>query len=72
MNMNIIKCGDSRKLLKELEDNSVQCVYLDPPFNSNRDYILTPDNKLGFKDKFNDEDEYCPDSGHRRGCRPRR
>ena len=56
--MNIIKCGDSRQLLKELESSSIQCVYLDPPFNSNRDYILTPDNKLGFKDKFNDDDEY--------------
>tara|TARA_R110000824_G_scaffold70902_5_gene181790 strand:+ start:4283 stop:5242 length:960 start_codon:yes stop_codon:yes gene_type:complete len=55
--MDIIKCGDSRKLLKELEDRSVQCVYLDPPFNSNRNYVLTPDNKLGFKDKF-DDDEY--------------
>jgi len=54
----IIKCGDSRELLQELKNDSVQCVYFDPPFNSNRDYFLTPDNKLGFKDKFNSDDDY--------------
>ena len=56
--MNIIKCGDSRELLRTLEDESVQCVYFDPPFNSNRNYYLTPDNKLGFEDKFKSSEDY--------------
>ena len=56
--MNIIKNGDSRELLKEVESNTVQCIYFDPPFNSNRNYHLTPDNKLGFTDKFKTNDDY--------------
>ena len=54
----LIECGDSRELLKKRDDESVQCAYLDPPFNSNRQYVLTPDNSLGFDDKFGDDDEY--------------
>ena len=56
--MKIIKCGDSRELLKALEAESINCCYFDPPFNSNRNYYLTPDNKLGFKDKFDDDEDY--------------
>jgi len=56
--MNIIKCGDSRELLKTVETDSVSCIYFDPPFNSNRNYYLTPDNKLGFEDKFKSKDDY--------------
>ncbi len=56
--MNTIKCGDSRELLKTVADESVQSIYFDPPFNSKRNYYLTPDNKLGFKDKFDSDDDY--------------
>ena len=57
--MNIIKIGDSRELLKQLESKSVNAVYFDPPFNSNRNYRLTSDkNSLGFDDVFVDDDEY--------------
>ncbi len=56
--MNIIDCGDSRELLKTVDDETVQCIYFDPPFNSQRNYYLTPDNKLGFKDKFDSDDDY--------------
>lgn len=48
--MNIIKCGDSRELLKELEKQSVDCAYFDPPFNSNRKYRLDTSSDLGFDD----------------------
>jgi site-specific DNA-methyltransferase (adenine-specific) len=50
--------GDARTELKKLKSDSANCVYFDPPFNTNRDYYLTPDNQLGFPDKFDDEDDY--------------
>jgi len=56
--MNLIKAGDSRELLKQVETDTVQCIYFDPPFNSNRNYYLTPDNQLGFTDKFKSDDDY--------------
>lgn len=31
-------------------------IYFDPPFNSDRDYVLNYDNDLGFSDKWTDED----------------
>jgi DNA modification methylase len=57
--MNIIRLGDSRRLLEELEDNMVNVVYLDPPFNSNRKYRLTSsDDSIGFDDIFSTDQEY--------------
>ena len=68
--MNIIKIGDSRELLKQLESKSVNAVYFDPPFNSNRNYRLTSDkNSLGFDDVFVD-DERCASQGKRSGRPP--
>ena len=43
--------GDSRRELKRIEGETIQCVYLDPPFNSNHTYTLSPDNSLGFDDR---------------------
>ena len=31
-------------------------IYFDPPFNSDRDYVLNYDNDLGFSDKWTNED----------------
>ena len=56
--MKKIKCGDSRELLKEVEDQSVDMVYFDPPFNSNRKYRLDTSSDLGFDDIWKDNDEY--------------
>ena len=59
-NMREIKLGDSRELLKEVETESIQCCYFDPPFNSNRNYFISTidsEEKIGFEDKFKD-DEY--------------
>lgn len=57
--MNIIRLGDSRRLLEELEDKMVNVVYLDPPFNSNRKYRLTSsDDSIGFDDIFSTDQEY--------------
>lgn len=30
--LNKITCGDSYKLIKELPDNSVDCIYVDIPY----------------------------------------
>lgn len=43
-------------MLKNIDKASVQTIYLDPPFNSKRDYQLTVDNSLGFSDKWTDND----------------
>lgn len=57
--MNKIKLGDSHKLLKTVEEETVNCVYIDPPFNSSRNYRLTSDNEsIGFDDIYNSDQEY--------------
>ena len=57
--MNTIQQGDSRELLKQVAAESVQSIYFDPPFNSNRKYRLTSDDdSIGFDDIFKSDDEY--------------
>ena len=51
--------GDSRESLKKLSDGSVDCVYMDPPFNSDAKYRLNPDSQLGFDDVFSSGSEYA-------------
>ena len=34
----IIYCGDCLEQLRKLPADSVDLIYIDPPFNSNRDY----------------------------------
>jgi site-specific DNA-methyltransferase (adenine-specific) len=58
MNKNCIHTGDAKKLVKELEDKSVDLVYFDPPFNSGKNYTFAPDSDLGFGDMFEDDAEY--------------
>lgn len=50
--------GDSRSSLNTLQDNSVDCVYMDPPFNSDAKYRLNPDSNIGFDDVFSSNLEY--------------
>lgn len=35
---NVIYCGDNLQIMREMEDESVDLIYLDPPFFSNRHY----------------------------------
>jgi DNA modification methylase len=35
---NVIYCGDNLEMLKEIPDESIDLIYIDPPFNSNRNY----------------------------------
>ena len=44
--------------MKTLPDMSVDCVYMDPPFNSKSNYRLNPDSELGFDDIFENDSEY--------------
>jgi len=34
----VIYCGDNLEQLKKLPENCVDLIYIDPPFNSNRNY----------------------------------
>lgn len=51
MNLNQIYNINSLDGLKQLEDNSVQLIYLDPPFSTGRDFY-TKDKILAYSDKY--------------------
>ena len=45
---NTLFCGDNLPILREyFPDESVDLVYLDPPFNSNRSYNVLLKNEIG-------------------------
>lgn len=46
--------GNCLNEIKKLETNSIDAVYLDPPFNSGRIYTLSDDSSVGFNDKWTD------------------
>ncbi|MHB8442632.1 MAG: DNA methyltransferase [Candidatus Tyrphobacter sp.] len=51
---NIIYCGDCLDQLRKLPDQCVDLIYIDPPFNSNRDYEVfwgETKEKRGFEDR---------------------
>jgi site-specific DNA-methyltransferase (adenine-specific) len=53
--------GDCRAVLKSLEDASIDLVYLDPPFFTQKTHTLTPrDNRAeySFADRWNSLDDY--------------
>jgi DNA modification methylase len=54
METNIIYCGDCLIKLKELPDESVDLIYIDPPFSSNRNYVAfwNEQEKRHFEDRF--------------------
>jgi len=37
---NILYCGDNLDVLRKIRDNSVDLIYLDPPFNTKKDYVV--------------------------------
>ena len=48
MQTNVLYNGDNRDILRRyLPDASVDLVYLDPPFNSNRDYNVVGSDESG-------------------------
>ncbi|RJO62586.1 MAG: hypothetical protein C4542_03120 [Dehalococcoidia bacterium] len=57
---NIIYCGDCLKKLKEIPDESIDLIYIDPPFSSNRNYVAfwQEQEKRHFEDRFEDARAY--------------
>lgn len=55
--MNEIYNEDSLKKLDDI-NREFDCIYIDPPFNSGRDYFMSPEDKKGFGDKWNSDLEY--------------
>lgn len=56
-----IYCGDNLKMLTDIPSNSVDLIYIDPPFNSNRNYEVfwgDQQEKRAFNDRFGDAQEY--------------
>lgn len=56
-----IYCGDNLKMLKDVPDESIDLCYIDPPFNSNRNYeVFWGDvaEKRAFDDRFGDAKAY--------------
>jgi len=62
LQLNKIYCGDCLKGMKYIDDESIDLIYVDPPFFSNVDYgIIFKDNKkrkYAFGDKFESIDDY--------------
>jgi DNA modification methylase len=57
----VIYCGDNLEMLKEIPDESVDLIYIDPPFNSNRKYEVfwnETQEKRAFEDRFGDAQTY--------------
>jgi len=57
---NLIYCGDCLAKLKELPDESVGLIYIDPPFSSNRNYVAFWEEQeiRHFEDRFENVSEY--------------
>jgi len=53
-----IYCGDNLQMLKDVPDESVDLIYIDPPFNSNRHYETFWHNTQEKRDRFGDADAY--------------
>lgn len=57
----IIYCGDNLQKLRELPDESVDLIYIDPPFNTNRNYETfwgDTKEKRAFEDRFGAVEHY--------------
>ena len=56
--MNIVELGDSLHLLDKVEESSVQTIYFDPPFNTQKIWIMAPDDETGFSDIWESNQTY--------------
>jgi len=58
---NNVYCGDNLVMLKQLPDNCIDLIYIDPPFNSNRSYEIfwgDKQERRAFEDRFGDANAY--------------
>lgn len=60
METNVIYCGDCLNKLKEIPDESIDLIYIDPPFSSNRNYVAfwQEQEKRHFEDRFENVTAY--------------
>ncbi|MBN1689974.1 MAG: site-specific DNA-methyltransferase [Dehalococcoidia bacterium] len=60
MKTGVIYCGDCLVKLKDLTSESVDLIYIDPPFNSNRNYSTSPKTTgdRRFDDRFDGVNDY--------------
>lgn len=61
MTANVLHCGDCLDVLKEIDSNSIDLIYLDPPFFKQKEYKQkTRDNseEYSFNDKWKDVNDY--------------
>lgn len=61
VDFNSVITGDACEVLKNISDNSINLVYLDPPFFSQKEHELSSrlnGKKYSFDDKFSSKDEY--------------
>ncbi len=60
MEANVIYCGDCLLKLKEIPADSIDLIYIDPPFSSNRNYVAfwQEQEKRHFEDRFEDVQAY--------------
>ena len=51
---NVVYCGDCLKQLEKIPDESIDLIYIDPPFSSNRNYVAfwQEQEKRHFEDRF--------------------
>jgi site-specific DNA-methyltransferase (adenine-specific) len=49
--------GDCLQTLQSVKDESIRMIYMDPPFDSDRNYTLSVDSTIGFSDVW-DKDVY--------------
>ena len=47
--------GECTEYVNTLTPKSIHMIYLDPPFNSDRNYTMSVDSAVGFNDKWTDE-----------------
>ncbi len=60
METNVIYCGDCLVKLKEIPEGSIDLIYIDPPFSSNRNYVAfwQEQEKRHFEDRFENVNVY--------------
>jgi DNA modification methylase len=60
METNVIYCGDCLLKLKEIPPDSIDLIYIDPPFSSNRNYVAfwQEQEKRHFEDRFENVTAY--------------
>jgi DNA modification methylase len=60
MESNVIYCGDCLLKLREISSDSIDLIYIDPPFSSNRNYVAfwEEQEKRHFEDRFENVQAY--------------